>query len=350
ALPPAGTLGPAGLHPHARDHGVRRPGGLRQRRQDRRGGRPAPARPLSRRGREPRRHREHVLPRDVGGDPRRGARGPAGPPPGGHEGPLPHGRRPERRRPVAPPHHRLGRGEPAAPAGRPHRPPPGPRVGRADAARGDPRGARHPRPPGQGPLRRGLELHGLAAHEGARHLRPAGLPALRGPADPLHAPGPRGGVGARPCRARPGRRHPRVEPDRRRPAVGQVPARAGGPGGVAAPDGLGRAARPRRGRALRPDRRPRGSRRGPRRLRRPGHPRVAPGPPGRDVARHRRPHGGAAPGQPRGGGPRAHPGRARPHRGGEPPAPALPPLAPGGERVRAAGPRGPRDPQAVPGL
>ena len=38
------------------------------------------------------------------------------------------------------------------------------------AARGDALGARRPRARRQGPLRRLLELHGLAAHEGARHL------------------------------------------------------------------------------------------------------------------------------------------------------------------------------------
>ena len=54
---------------------------------------------------------------------------------------------------------------------------------------------------GQGPLRRLLELLRLAHHEGARRRREAQLPALRQPADPLHAPLP-----ARPsmswCRSR----------------------------------------------------------------------------------------------------------------------------------------------------
>ncbi len=53
------------------------------------------------------------------------------------------------------------------------------------------------------------------------------LPALRLPADPLHAAGPRGRVRARADRRRPGRRHPRLEPARRRSAVGQVPPRPG---------------------------------------------------------------------------------------------------------------------------
>ena len=58
-----------------------------------------------------------------------------------------------------------------------------------------------------------------------------GCPALREPADPLHAAGARGRVRAHPGAPRPGRRRPRLEPARRRPAVGEVPARRDAPAG-----------------------------------------------------------------------------------------------------------------------
>ncbi len=80
---------------------------------------------------------------------------------------------------------------------------------------------------------------------------------VREPADPLHAAGARGRVRAGSARARPGAGDPRLEPDRRRAAVGQDPARAGGPGGLARGVGLGRAAGVRHGRALRHHRRAR---------------------------------------------------------------------------------------------
>ena len=100
-------------------------------------------------------------------------------------------------------HHLIARvrGQPAAARHRPHRPVPDARVGRADPARGDGRGARHARPPGQGALRRLLELLRLAPHEVARGRRSARRPALREPADPLHAAGARGGVRAASRRA-----------------------------------------------------------------------------------------------------------------------------------------------------
>ena len=50
---------------------------------------------------------------------------------------------------------------------RPHRPLPGPRVGRPHPARGDTRGAGHPSEERQGALRGLLQLLGMAAHEGA---------------------------------------------------------------------------------------------------------------------------------------------------------------------------------------
>ena len=73
--------------------------------------------------------------------------------------------------PLAPPPDPRLRGEPAPAADRPHRPLPGARVGRPDAARGDARRARRPRPQRQGPLRRLLQLRRLAGDEGARRSR-----------------------------------------------------------------------------------------------------------------------------------------------------------------------------------
>ena len=57
-----------------------------------------------------------------------------------------------------------------------------------------------------------------------------GLPALRQPADPLHAAGARGGIRAGADLARPGARHPCLEPDRGRTALGKIPPRQRGPG------------------------------------------------------------------------------------------------------------------------
>ena len=121
-------------------------------------------------------------------------------------------------------HHilRPGRGLAEAPAlGHPRRPIPAP-VGRADPARGDPLRPRHPGRTGQGPLRRRLQLLGLAPDEGPRHRRRPRLAAPRHPADPLYPRGPRSRVRARPRRRRRRRRHPGLEPDRRRPALGQI--------------------------------------------------------------------------------------------------------------------------------
>ena len=77
-------------------------------------------------------------------------------------------------------------------------------------------------PAGQGPLHRLLQLLRLAHHEGARRRSEGRPPAVRQPADPLHAAGARGGIRAGADLARPGTRHPGVEPDRRRAAVRQV--------------------------------------------------------------------------------------------------------------------------------
>src|ERR687889_394098 len=81
------------------------------------------------------------------------------------------GRRAERRGPLAPPPDPGLRGEPAPSRDGPHRPLPGARVGRPDSAGGDARGARRPAARGQDPLRGLLELHGLAALQGARRVR-----------------------------------------------------------------------------------------------------------------------------------------------------------------------------------
>ena len=71
-------------------------------------------------------------------------------------------------------HHIIrGRGQPSAAGHRLHRPLPGARVGRAHAAGGDARRARRRWcSSGQGALRRRLQLHRLAADEGARRRRP----------------------------------------------------------------------------------------------------------------------------------------------------------------------------------
>ena len=72
----------------------------------------------------------------------------------------------------------------------------------------------------QGPLHRLLELLRLAHHEGARRIATGrAAPALRQPADPLHAAGARGGIRAGADLDRRGARHPGLEPDRRRPAL-----------------------------------------------------------------------------------------------------------------------------------
>ena len=63
----------------------------------------------------------------------------------------------------------------------------------------------------------------------------AQLPALRQPADPLHAPCARGRVRTGADRARPGPRHPRLVADRGRAAVGQVPPRQPAPRARATP-------------------------------------------------------------------------------------------------------------------
>ncbi len=232
-ISPARFLRPEGLCAHPRHDDLRRPRQLRRRRLDRRRGRDPADRPLPRPRRQLHRHRRRVLGRGVRGDRRRGAEGAPRPRAARHQGAHADGRRAERRRALSPPPDRRVRGEPAAARHRPHRPLPGARVGRPDAARGDDGGARHARARRQGPLRRRLELRRPAADEGARRGRPARLPALRHAADLLLAPVARRGVRARADRDRRGHRDHRLEPARGRPDVGQVPARRRSPGRVA---------------------------------------------------------------------------------------------------------------------
>ena len=115
-----------------------------------------------------------------------------------------------------------------------------------------------------------------------------------------------------------------------------------GAGGLAPPDGLERAARPRRGADLRRDRGRGRDRRGARRLGRAGRARVAARAPRRELARDRRAHRGAAGRQPRGRRAGALGGGARPARRAERAPADLPPLAPGqdvGRPARAGRPR-----------
>ncbi|CAA9281320.1 MAG: Aldo/keto reductase, SMc04322 family, partial [uncultured Actinomycetospora sp.] len=327
-VPHARTVGTEGLDD---DHGhddVRRRGDVLQARRHRRRRRHAPDRPVRRPRRQPRRHGRHVLGGRVRGDRRPGDEEPPRRPVPRDQVPLPDGRRAQRRWRVAPAHRQERRGQPAAPRRAAHRPLPDARLGRRDAAGGDARGARHAHQQGQDPLHRLLELLGLAHHEGTRGVRARRVPALRLPADPLHAAGPRGRERAGPGVGRPGPRHPRVEPDRRRPALGQVPPRAGRPRDLAPPRRVVGAARPRPRASLRHHRGRRRDRRRPRRLRRAGGQRVAAAPARRHLAGDRRPDRGAADRQPRRRRARADRRRGRPPRRGLGDAAALPVLAP----------------------
>ena len=175
-------LGRSGLRISKLTMGTMAFGGARQVprcRRNRSRGRSAADRHGARRRREPDRHGRRLLRGRRGGDRRSGACAAR------RDRVLlatkarfPMGDGPQRCRPLAPPSHPGLRGEPAPPRDRPHRPLPGPRVGRADAARGDPRRARAPPRERQGPLRRLLELRRLAGDEGARDRRRSG--ACRG--------------------------------------------------------------------------------------------------------------------------------------------------------------------------
>jgi aryl-alcohol dehydrogenase-like predicted oxidoreductase len=99
------------------------------------------------------------------------------------------------------------------------------------AARGDARRPAAPRRPGQGPLRRLLELHGLADGQGARDRRPARAAALRQHAGVLLAAGALhrdGGPARLPGRRR---RRARLEPAGRRLLSGKYRRGQAGPEG-----------------------------------------------------------------------------------------------------------------------
>ena len=203
--------------------------------------------------------------------------------------------------------------QPAPPRHRPHRPLPGARVGRPDPARGDPR-RRSTRSCRSGKVR----YVGASNYTGWQLMKALwaadrhGDREVRQPADLLLAAGAR-----RRERAGARSRSTRVSASSsgaRSPAAccrASTAAARTHPEGTPPLPGLDRAARPRRGPALRHDRRARRDRRGPRRLRRAGRAGLDAGQAGRHLADRRRPHGGAAGRQPRGRRPRAERGRDR---------------------------------------
>ena len=189
-------------------------------------GREAAGRDGPRRGRQPDRHRGRLLRGPVGGDPRRGAR---------RAGATTCWWRPRCAcRWAAGPTTPACRGTTSCAAARPACAgcgPTGSTCTRRTSGTARRRWRRRSRRSttlvalGQGPLRRLLELHRLAADEGARRRRPARLQPVRQPADLLLAAGPRRRGRAGAGQRRPGPRHPGLEPAGRRPAVRQVPAR-----------------------------------------------------------------------------------------------------------------------------
>ncbi|CAA9349442.1 MAG: Putative oxidoreductase, partial [uncultured Frankineae bacterium] len=323
AVPHARPQRDLGLDPVPGHHDVRR--------RDRRGGRPRAARRVRRGRRHARRHRRRLLHRGVRDDhrplaglpPGRGAR----PGRAGHQGPVPDGRRAQRRRHLAAPPAARPRRLPEPPGRRARRPLPAARLGPADPARGDAalprrRGARR-----QDRLPRAVELHRLAGAEGGRRGG-AGAPGRARDAPACLQPaGARHRARDRPClRAQRARPAP-LEPARWRVAVGQVHPRPAPHRGHPA----GR--RPRsRHRGVRPGRRPgadlgrprggAGRRRGARRPHGAGGPGLAGRPAGRLVGHPRGPHHRAAAPEPRrgragadGAGARAAGAGQRPGRG-----------------------------------
>ena len=191
------------------------------------------------------------------------------------------------------------RGQPEAAAHRCHRSLPAPSMGRRDAAGGDAGGPRQPGPARARALHRLLELFRLACDEGARHQRAGASPALRQPADPLHAGGARSRIRAAAPRHRPGAGHPGLEPAGRRPAFRQAPAQPEDAEGHAPACRLDGAADPRREPPVEHRRCPGRHRRGPWRLGGAGGARLAARPAGGHLAGHRRPDRGPAQGQSR---------------------------------------------------
>ena len=183
-------------------------------------------------GRHLHRHRRRLLRRRLRGDHRALAAQPAGrarPPGDRHQGPVPDGRRAQRRRPV--PGHltraldaslrRLGVED--------RRPLPGARLGPADPARGDAAVLRRRGPRRQDPLRGGQQLHRLAVAEG-RPAHPAPRPGPdRDPAAAVQPAGPGDRVRVRAGLRERGHRHPALVAAGRRLADRQVPARRARP-------------------------------------------------------------------------------------------------------------------------
>ena len=110
----------------------------------------------------------------------------------------------------------------AATGDRLHRPLPTARARPGHPDRRDAGRARRPRPLGQGPLRRLLQLPGLPAGAGARPERGALPGALRLGAAPLQPAVPPDRARAAPALRRRGPGGHPLQPDRRRPAVGQA--------------------------------------------------------------------------------------------------------------------------------
>ena len=146
-----------------------------------RGGRgDAARRHLPRRGRHDVRLLERLLRGRGREHPRAGDQGPPRQGADLDQGHVPVRRRAERRRVVAAPSGRRRRGQPPTPRHRLHRPVSDARVRRRHPGRGN---ARHPERPGPGrqdPLRRLLELLGLAPDEIAGGVGPSRLAAVRG--------------------------------------------------------------------------------------------------------------------------------------------------------------------------
>ena len=114
------------------------------------------------------------------------------------------------------------RGLAAATGHRLHRSLPAPRARPRHADRRDAGRPRRPRPCGQGPLRRLLQLPGLPGGPGARPERGARPGALRLGAAPLQPAVPPDRARAAPTVRRGGARGHSLQPDRRRPAVGKA--------------------------------------------------------------------------------------------------------------------------------
>ena len=195
-----------GGHPRPRGRGRHRlPGQLRRL-------------PAGRGPDHPRRHRGH---------PRPLAQGQARPLHRGHQVLRPDRAGAVRPRQLPQAHHVRRRRLAAAAADRLHRPVPAARLRPEHADRREPGRPRRPRPPGQGPLHRLLQLPHLPAGAGRRPQRDArDHPVRLGPA-PVQPAVPPDRAGDAAVLRRGGRRGHPLQPDRRRPAVGQAhPLRA----------------------------------------------------------------------------------------------------------------------------